>query len=91
MLADRFKAVSLCRSCEKKKRKKKKKKRKRANTRDRQTRRRAARSLAAPVGHGGQRVSPQRFFCLSGLFSMRPCGAALLAAVEMEEILLQHR
>lgn len=41
----------LCRSCEKR-------------ATDRQTRRRAARSLAAPVGHGGQRVSPQRFLPL---------------------------
>lgn len=50
-MADRFKAVSLCRSCEKR-------------ATDRQTRRRAARSLTAPVGHGGQRVSPQRFLPL---------------------------
>lgn len=31
---------------------------------------------------------PRSGFCLSAFFSMRPCGAGLLAEMEMEEILL---
>lgn len=75
-MAGWFKAGSLCRSCEK----------------------------SATDRHGGARCvdwlrllgtavkgCPRSGFCLSGLFSMRPCGAGLLAEMEMEEILLQYR
>lgn len=52
-MADRFKAVSPCRSCEK-----------RGYRQTHTDRRGGARRAVWSVGHGGQRVSPQRFLPL---------------------------